>query len=367
MSTPDPSAPQAPTQQPPPSSAVKRPAELSSRELRREIAWRSESHRELRETPGAGQRAWWRSRELDGLRAEQRRRQERREQRRAQEEAGTTAIDEGRSREVRAAFDRGIEAALARGSFLGDVLTSGLRTVFEELGGPDEELPQEDLVALPLDISWRWGPTTSWDAEDLLFTRCRKGFTEQLHRTVAGVFDQLETLATWHSDHEWADHPAGIDLVRWRDDVYVYEWHRGADPLLFFELTWSHRADDPVGRQAAFQRLLESPLIDEYGRIAVSLSADVPPDVVAALRREGWPPSLADGWDELCAALESADIDLRAREIAAARGVRAADALRALERFRDEEETFAETDVEEVVAWWLYERCCVTPIPSRPA
>jgi hypothetical protein len=365
MSTREPSAPQPRASG---STPVKRPAELSSRDLRQAIAWRQETRRELRQTPGAGQRAWWRSRELDGLLAEQRRRQERRELRRAQTEAGTVAPrEEHRAQEVRAAFDRGVEAALARGTVLGDVLASGLRNVFDELGGADEEVPQEDLAELPLDISWRWGPNTWWVAEALLLTRCQKGFTERLHRTMADVFDDVETLASWHADDEGADHPAGIDLVRWRDDVYVYEWDRGADPLLLFEVTWSHRADDPAGRRAAFERLLDGALSDAYGRTDVGLSADFPTDLLPGLRREGWPPSLADRWDELCAGLAPVDVVGWARAIASAYGVPPVDAQRALERFRDEEDTVAETEVEEAVAWWLYERRFVSRIPvDRP-
>lgn len=73
MSEPDPSASPSPS---PPLSA-RPPSELSSKQLRRAIAAQAKKYDELRQQPGAGQRAWWNAKILSGLVAEQHRRRSR--------------------------------------------------------------------------------------------------------------------------------------------------------------------------------------------------------------------------------------------------------------------------------------------------
>jgi hypothetical protein len=72
MSKPDPSASPSPQQR-----SASTPSELSGKELRRAIAAQRRKYEELRQQPGAGLRAYWNSRILGGLLAEQQVRRER--------------------------------------------------------------------------------------------------------------------------------------------------------------------------------------------------------------------------------------------------------------------------------------------------
>jgi hypothetical protein len=267
-----------------------------------------------------------------------------------------------RSRDVRQAFESGIDAALARGDCVTDLLVAGFRAVFELLSDAEGRVRREDLDELPLWDIWPEEPVTWDDAEGLLSDATSGRWTDDLANVVGEVFDTVETIVTVSEENAWVDYCIGVDLAARGDDVYCYTWERGCDFEPTYEVRWSHRRADPAGRRAAFERaIVDQSLTEAYGRVDIGLAPDFPPDLRAALRASSsCPPWDEDAWRCCREDLDSTDLAAGAQSVAVAHDIDPADAQRALERFREDAGASPVPEVERTVAWWLYERLYVS-------